>query len=115
MVRRSAPASSRWVAKQWRLCRVRHSRHYAASRLCREIKTKEARRLHNARPAARIHVNMRHSPEPGSELFQKCQQFVVGLKAFGRSFDGIGLGQGLFLKCEVGIQIDVSSFDRLMS
>ena len=27
MVRRSAPFSNRWVAKQWRLCRIRHSRH----------------------------------------------------------------------------------------
>jgi hypothetical protein len=32
MVRKSALASSRWVAKQWRLCRMRHRRHYAASR-----------------------------------------------------------------------------------
>jgi len=28
MVRRSAPASSRCVAKQWRLCLWRHRRHY---------------------------------------------------------------------------------------
>jgi len=28
MVWRSAPASSKWVAKQWRLCLSRHSRHY---------------------------------------------------------------------------------------
>ena len=28
MVRRSVPDSSRWVAKQWRLCAQRHRRHY---------------------------------------------------------------------------------------
>ena len=66
-------------------------------------------------PIAHAHVKMRHSPEAESELFQKCQQFVVGLKAFRSSFNGIGLGQGLFLQCEVGIQIDLSSFHRLMS
>src|SRR6266567_6150259 len=32
MVRRSAPFSSKWVAKQWRLCIMKHSRHYASSR-----------------------------------------------------------------------------------
>jgi hypothetical protein len=32
MVRKSAPASSRWVAKQWRLFRGRDSRHYAGFR-----------------------------------------------------------------------------------
>ena len=58
---------------------------------------------------------MRHSREAESKLFQKCQQFVVGLKAFRRSFDGIGLGQGLFLQCQVGIEIDLSGFYRLMS
>ena len=31
MVRRSAPFSSKWVAKQWRLCTQRHSRHYLPS------------------------------------------------------------------------------------
>src|SRR6202035_5060317 len=28
MVRKSVPDSSRWVAKQWRLCLPRHRRHY---------------------------------------------------------------------------------------
>ncbi len=83
--------------------------------LCREIKRKRPGGSHNTRSAARTHVKMRHSPEAESKLFQKCQQFVVGLKAFGRSFDGMRLGQSLFLQCEVGIEIDLSGFDRLMS
>ena len=33
MVCRSTPASSRWVAKLWRLCRSRHSRHSFATQL----------------------------------------------------------------------------------
>ena len=33
MVRRSVPASYRCVAKQWRLCLRRHSRHTLATRL----------------------------------------------------------------------------------
>jgi hypothetical protein len=56
--------------------------------------------------AAHTHIKMRHSPEAESALFQKRQQFVVGLKAFGSSFNGIGLGQSLFLQREVGIQVD---------
>jgi len=33
IVRTSVPASSRWVAKLWRLCRMRHSRHSWATHL----------------------------------------------------------------------------------
>ena len=71
--------------------------------------------MQNAGRPHTTHVKMRHSPEAESELFQKCQQFVVSLKAFGSSFDGIGLGQGLFFQCEIGIEIDLSGFHRLMS
>ena len=41
MVRKSAPDSSRWVAKQWRLCRMRHRRHYAAFRTMPHVDVKE--------------------------------------------------------------------------
>jgi len=83
--------------------------------LCREIEAKKAWRLAQRGPVAHTHVKMRHSPEVESELFQECQQFVVGLKAFRSSFDRIGLGQGLFFQCEVGIEVDLSGFHRLMS
>lgn len=33
MVRRSTPASSRWVEKVWRLCTQRHNRHSFATHL----------------------------------------------------------------------------------
>ena len=41
----------------------------------------------------------------GSELFEESQQLVVRLKALWSAFHWIGLGQGLFLQCKVGIQI----------
>ena len=58
---------------------------------------------------------MRHSPEGKSELFQECEQFVVGLKALGRSFDRVGLGQGLFFQCEISIEVDLRGFHRFMA
>ena len=55
---------------------------------------------------------MRHSLEAlDLELFEKSEQLVVRLVAFGRAFDGVGLGQGLFLQRQVGIEIDLSGFD----
>jgi hypothetical protein len=94
---------------------LRHCLTMPRSGLCREIKTKEARRLAPRGADRALTSRCGHSPEAESELLQECQQSVIGLKAFGSSFDGIGLGQGLFLHCKVGIQIDLDGFHRLMS
>ena len=84
--------------------------------LCREDQNERGLEAHtNAPAAAHAYVLMRHSPEGKSELFQECQQFVVGLKAFGSSFDGVGLGQSLFFQCEISIEIDLSGFHRFMA
>jgi hypothetical protein len=42
MLRRFTPASSKCVAKQWRLCRMRHRRHYAAYRTMPRVKLRAA-------------------------------------------------------------------------
>ena len=81
------------------LCRVQD---YAA-----EIRTKgsEARRM---RGWSRYALNMRHSPEAcESELFEEGQQLVVRLISVWERLYGVGLCQGLFLQCEVGIEIDL--------
>ena len=84
--------------------------------LCREDQNDEAWKAHtNLAATAYACVQMRHSPEGKSELFQECQQFVVGLKALGSSFDGVGLGQGLFFQCEISIEIDLSGFHRFVA
>ena len=80
MVRKSAP-----------LCRFPD---YAA-----KIRTKSLEAHTNVAAAAHACVLMRHSPEGKSELFQECQQFVVGLKTFGSPLYGVGFSQGLFFQC----------------
>ena len=83
--------------------------------LCREIRTKDLGSSPTVASGAHVYVITRHSPDIGSELFQECEQFIIGSKAFRNSFHGIGLRQGLFFQCEVGIEIDLSGFHRLMT
>lgn len=85
------------------------------SELCREINVKRPERPAECGAGRYAHLKVRHSPEVGSELLQKRQQFVVGLESFGSSFYGIGLSQSLFFQCEVSIEIDLSGFNRLMA
>ena len=91
-------------------------RHYAAPRTMPRRSERRSLEAHaSVAAAAHACVLMRHSPEGNSELFQECKQFVVGLKALGRSFDRVGLGQGLFFQCEISIEIDLSGFYRFMA
>ena len=75
-------------------------RHYAASRTMPRRSERRSLEAHTSvAAAAHACVLMRHSPEGKSELFQECQQFVVGLKTFGSPLDGVGFSQGLFFQC----------------
>ena len=66
--------------------------------------------------AAHTAFKMRHSLEAlDLELFEEGEQLVVGLIAFGGVVDRIGSGQSLLFQCEVGIEIDLGGFDRLMA
>jgi len=76
-----------------RLCRMRHRRHYAASRTM-------PRGSERTGPRPRIKgccapaFNMRHSPELGIRLFEEGQQLVVRLKTLWNALHWISLGQG---------------------
>jgi len=51
---------------------------------------------------------MRHSLEAlDLELFEEGEQLIVRPVAFWSAFDGVDFGQGLFLQCQVGIEIDL--------
>src|ERR1035438_4311725 len=113
---RLPPALTMSKATVWRLCRMRHSRHYAASWTMPRGSRRSGPRPAGCKAACHWPFNMRHSPEGlGSELFEEGQQLVVRLKTLGSAFDWIGFGQGLFLHGKVGIEIDLGSFDRLMT
>src|ERR1700746_2819535 len=97
------PQLSSSVAQVWRLCRMRHSRHYAASRTM-------PRGSNRSRPRPAECGGGWHTEGAGvgivrrlaAELFEEVQQLVVRLIAFGGALYGVGLCQGLFLQCEVG-------------
>ena len=66
--------------------------------------------------AAHAPFKMRHSLEAlDLELFEEGEQLIVRPVAFWSAFDWVGFGQGLFLQCQVGIEIDLSGFDWLMA
>ena len=108
-----APCRIILVAKPCLLCRMRHRRHYAASRtMPHGSRVKVLEGPQDAGFIAHGLFKMRHSLEALElELFEESEQLVVGLVAFGSAFDGVGLGQGLFLQRQVGIEIDLSGFD----
>jgi hypothetical protein len=73
MVRRSVPASSMWVAQAWRLCRMRHRRHYAASRTMPRVGAHAAIHIGLSLP-------MRHSSAPCLALWESDKPTLHLLK-----------------------------------
>ena len=90
-------------------------RHYAASRTMPHASGRKSSKPRlNGGPTPVRAAEMRHSLA-ASEILEEGQQLVVGLKPMCFGCDRRDFRQRLFLKSEVGIQIDLGRFDRLVA
>ena len=116
-VRMSAPLSRRCVANECLLCRMRHRRHYAASRTMPSHRGR-------VRPDP-VNVGIRGKLWPpvlgiaGSltlEPPEKRKQSIIGAVSTRRwGIRRSGFGQRLFLEREIGIEVHLGRFDGFVA